>query len=118
MYTPHGCGPIAARAVSDVPSAIVAIRLANAHANRKLLAMLLSNFVFMIIFLSNFLFVVLAFLGFPPWEVISGRSLLYSVEFGRSLRGKLQKTSNHGLRGCHGLRQTIKTEGNEGSEDL
>src|SRR5438094_5927518 len=46
----------AARAVPDVPSAIVAIRLANAHATRKPLVMFLSNFVFMIIFLSNFLF--------------------------------------------------------------
>jgi len=42
-------------AVADVPTAIVAIRLANAHANRKQLVILLSNFVFMIILLSNFL---------------------------------------------------------------
>ena len=46
----------AARAVEDVPSVIVAIRLANAHTNRKQPVILLSNFVFMIIFLSNFLF--------------------------------------------------------------
>jgi hypothetical protein len=53
---PQTCASAAARTVVDVPSAIVAIRLANAHANRKLLAMLLSNFVFMIILLSNFFF--------------------------------------------------------------
>src|SRR5207253_8424052 len=46
----------AACAVADVPSDIVAIRLANAHTNRKQLIILLSNFVFMIIFVSNFLF--------------------------------------------------------------
>jgi len=38
-----------------------------------------------------FSFIVLAFRGFLPWEVISGRSLRYSVRFGRALRGKLGK---------------------------
>ena len=55
VWTLQVSGAIAARAVADVPSAILAIRLANAHANRKQLVMLLSNFVFMIILLSNFL---------------------------------------------------------------
>jgi len=56
------CASVPAWALADVPSAIVAIRLANAHANRKLLAMLLSNFVFMIIPLSNFFFLLFEFL--------------------------------------------------------
>ena len=46
MYTPHGCGPSAARAVSDVPTAIAATRLTNAHVKSEQLVMLLSNFVF------------------------------------------------------------------------
>jgi hypothetical protein len=33
-------------------------------------------------------FLVLAFLDFPSWEVISGRSLKYLAGFGGSLRGK------------------------------
>ena len=41
-----------------------------------------------------FSFIVLAFRGFPPWEVISGRSLRYSVRFGRALRGKFGKTAD------------------------
>jgi hypothetical protein len=40
-----GAGP----AVADVPSAKVAIRLANAHANSEQLAILLTSFVFMIV---------------------------------------------------------------------
>jgi hypothetical protein len=46
MYTPQGCGPSAARAVSDVPTAIAATRLTNAHAKSEQLVMLLTNFVF------------------------------------------------------------------------
>ena len=46
MYTPQGCGPSAARAVSDVPTAIAATRLTNAHVKSEQLVMLLSNFVF------------------------------------------------------------------------
>jgi H+/gluconate symporter-like permease len=59
MYTPHGCGPSAARAVSDVPSAIAATRLTNAHAKSEQLAMLLTSFVFIVVVsfsLSFFLF--------------------------------------------------------------
>jgi hypothetical protein len=46
MCTPQGCGPSAARAVSDVPTAIAATRLTNAHAKSEQLVMLLTNFVF------------------------------------------------------------------------
>jgi len=46
MYTPQDCGPRAARAVSDVPTAIAATRLTNAHAKSEQLVMLLTNFVF------------------------------------------------------------------------
>jgi len=49
MYTPHGCGPSAARAVSDVPSAIAVTRLTNAHANSEQLVIILISFVFIII---------------------------------------------------------------------
>jgi hypothetical protein len=41
--------PGAGAAVADVPSAMVAIRLANAHANSEQLAILLTSFVFMIV---------------------------------------------------------------------
>jgi hypothetical protein len=37
---------LSARAVADVPSAIAAITLTNAHANSKELVILLTNFVF------------------------------------------------------------------------
>ena len=49
MYTPHVRGPSAARAVSDVPSAIAATKLANAHAKSEQLAMLLTSFVFIVV---------------------------------------------------------------------
>jgi len=49
MYTPHGCGPSAARAVPDVPSAMAATKLTNAHAKSKELVMLLTSFVFIIV---------------------------------------------------------------------
>ena len=78
MYTPHGCGPSAARAVSDVPSAIAATRLTNAHAKSEQLAMLLTSFVFIVLVSFYLSFIVLAFLGFPPWEFISGRSVIPS----------------------------------------
>ena len=59
----------------------------NPQSTTKGAIMFLTNFVF----ISVISFIVLAFLGFPPWEVISGRSLRYSVRFGRALRGKLGK---------------------------
>jgi hypothetical protein len=58
----------------------------NAQATTKGAIMFLTNFVFITVILS----IVLAFLGFPPWEVISGRSLTYSAGFGDSLRGKMR----------------------------
>src|SRR5438552_19098537 len=40
-------------------------------------------------FIFNFSFLLfLAFFGFPPWEVISGRSLMYCRKSGARLRGK------------------------------
>src|SRR5436309_655953 len=42
-------------------------------------------------FIFNFPFVVLAFFGFPSWEVSSGRSLMYCAKIGRLLRGKVGK---------------------------
>jgi hypothetical protein len=37
-----------------------------------------------------FPFIALAFDGFPPWDVMSDRSLGYSAGFGGLLRGKLE----------------------------
>src|SRR5215469_12485832 len=48
MLTLQTCPSAAARAVADVPDAIVAIRLANADATRKPLVTFLINFVFII----------------------------------------------------------------------
>src|SRR5438094_732277 len=49
MYTPHGCGPSSARAAPEVPKAIAATRLTNAHANSEQLVIILISFVFIII---------------------------------------------------------------------
>jgi hypothetical protein len=49
VYTPQACGPSAARAVADVPSAIAATRLTNAHAKAKELIIIFVNFVFMVV---------------------------------------------------------------------
>jgi hypothetical protein len=51
----------AARAVADVPGAIVTAKHTNAQAKAKELIMLLSNFVFMIVFFLIFL----SFFGLP-----------------------------------------------------
>ena len=49
VYRPQGCGPSDARAVPDVPSAMAATKLINAHAKSKELVMLLTSFVFIIV---------------------------------------------------------------------
>jgi hypothetical protein len=56
--------PDAGAAVAGVPSAIVAARLANAHANSEQLAMVLTSFVFMIVVSFCLVFVVVAVIGF------------------------------------------------------
>jgi uncharacterized membrane protein len=58
----------------------------NPQATTKGTIMFLTNFVL----ISVISFIVLAFLGFPPWEVISGRSLEYRTESGARLRGKVE----------------------------
>src|SRR5206468_10663644 len=85
VCTLQGCGNRAvARAVLDVPRAIAATRQPNAQVKARELIIVLVNFVFIVIVsfcLSSF--IVLAFLGFPQWEVTSGRSLLPSENFAR-----------------------------------
>jgi len=49
VYAPQLATPLSARAVPDVPSAIAATRLTNAHAKSEQLAMLLTNFVFIVV---------------------------------------------------------------------
>ena len=66
--------------------------------------MLLTNFVFIILFLS-FNFSCFGLLWLPTVGVISGRSLLYSVEFGVPLRGKL-----YGPLCCRGSRVGCESE--------
>src|SRR5437016_1662292 len=47
--------------------------------------------ILLMLFIILISFLVLAFLGFPPWEVISGRSVRYLVKFCGALRGKLER---------------------------
>src|SRR6266487_3624261 len=76
----------------------------NPQATTKGAIMFLTNFVF----ISVISFIVLAFLGFPPWEVISGRSPEYRTETSGRLRGKLgaavisRLTLLHRILGWHG----------------
>ena len=90
VCTLQGCGNRAvARAVLDVPSAIAATRQPNAQVKARELIIVLVNFVFIVIVsfcLSSF--IVLAFLGFPQWEVTSGRSLLRSENFVRRCKNE------------------------------
>jgi hypothetical protein len=60
----------------------------NTQAKSKEVIVLLTNFIFISLTSFYLSFVVLAFFGFPPWEVISGCSLRYSAGSGGSLRGK------------------------------
>ena len=90
VCTLQGCGNRAvARAVLDVPSAIAATRQPNAQVKARELIIVLVNFVFIVIvsFCLSF-FIVLAFLGFPQWEVTSGRSLLRSENFVRRCKNE------------------------------
>ena len=48
--------------------------------------MLLISFIFISLISFYLSFMVLAFLGFPPWEVISGRSSEYRTETSAGLR--------------------------------
>src|SRR5205823_9447541 len=89
-----------------VPSmdAVLATMGSNAQATTKGAIMFLTNFIF----ISVISFIVLAFLGFPPWEVISGRSPEYRTETSARLRGKLgaavisRLTLLHRILGWHG----------------
>jgi uncharacterized MAPEG superfamily protein len=54
----------AARAVADVPGAIVAAKHTNAQANARELIIIFANFVFIVIVSFCLVFVVLAFFGF------------------------------------------------------
>jgi hypothetical protein len=65
----------AARAVADVPGAIVAAKHTSAQVKAKELIIIFVNFVFMIIFLSNFLFSLWPSLISHREKLISGRSL-------------------------------------------
>ena len=83
------CLSAAARAVADVPGAIVAAKHTNAQAIARELIIVFVNFVFIVVVsfcLSSF--IVLAFLGFPQWEVTSGRSLLRSENFVRRCKNE------------------------------
>jgi hypothetical protein len=64
VYTPQGCGPSAARAVPDVPSAIAATRLTNAHPKSKEAITRLTNFIFISLISFCLGFIVLTFIGF------------------------------------------------------
>src|SRR5437870_12083021 len=81
-----------------------AVAATNAQATTKGAIMFLTNFIF----ISVIFFIVLAFLGFPPWEVISGRSPEYRTETSGRLRGKLgaavisRLTLLHRILGWHG----------------
>ena len=90
VCTLQGCGNRAvARAVLDVPSAIAATRQPNAQVKARELIIVLVNFVFIVIVsFCLSLFIVLAFLGFPQWEVTSGRSLLRSENFVRRCKNE------------------------------
>jgi hypothetical protein len=63
----------------------------NTQAKSKEVIVLLTKFIFISLTSFYLSFVVLAFFGFPPWEVSSGRSVKYSVGFVDSLRGKSEK---------------------------
>src|ERR1043166_4000022 len=81
--------------------AVLATMGSNAQATTKGAIMFLTNFIF----ISVISFIVLAFLGFPPWEVISGRSPEFRTESAARLRGKLQRLPCCGGSrvGCFGL---------------
>src|SRR6266699_1905985 len=68
-----------------------AVAATNAQATTKGAIMFLTNFIF----ISVISFIVLAFLGFPPWEVISGRSPEYRTETSARLRGKCRRHACH-----------------------
>jgi hypothetical protein len=55
------CLSVSARAVADVPGAIVAAKHTNAQAKARELIIIFVNFVFIVLLLSVLSFVVLAF---------------------------------------------------------
>jgi len=80
MPTLQTCASAAARAVSDVPSAIAATRLTNAHAKSEQLAIVLTSFVFIVVISFCLSCVVLAFFDssllschFRPFTEVLGR---------------------------------------------
>jgi hypothetical protein len=86
------CGSGSARAVADVPTAIVAAKHTNAQPTAKELIMIFVNFVFIVIFSFCLSFLVLAFFGFsflrshfwPFTEVQNGNQRGVMRKFGSS----------------------------------
>jgi len=101
MCTLQARASASARAVGDVPTAIAAIRLANAHANRKQLVMLLINFVFISIisFLISFSCFSLSASQGQEWGA-SARSVYWTLvllNFSVMLSRSRQNGTNHFL---------------------
>src|SRR6266404_1394637 len=90
------CGALSARATPDMPSAIAATKMTDAHANSKELVMRLTSFIFISVSFFCFSFLVLAFFDFSSGGVISGCSPEYRTEISARLLGIRETFSNQG----------------------